>query len=646
MSPTRLRPQGRPILLCLVALFAASPRSTGQELSRVVPSDAYSYMHMVSDPSMDFVHEANRGVWQAVKEARLHESVLAMLRVNRVPEQDVAQVEGLIGLCTDLVGKVDWDQLVEHEMVYAEIPSVPFPGMEIGISSVLLACRPARENVPALERSLVDLISGVAGITDSLSIQSTETTADPPTRVHSLMAGSQKWMHPVVQVAVRGDTIMAGFGAEAFGRALDNLEGRSDDALVDSTRFQNAVGELPGTSTQFVYFDVEGLLDYIFDQVGPMVIRESGNQWQVRQGFDDLRQLADFVDTSVTSVHAEGNTLVAECWTRYDPIAADAGNPLYEAFCQPAEVSELMDYVPADATSFSITGGVDLRPLHDWALERVQTYGVPDVAEGIILYDGIQAALDISLSDDILSWVGSETVTITMPAQRPLPGGGEDWVMISRLRDAKGAKKVISRLGAVYEVMMPPLLERLEAELGGPAAIPQIEITDAEGGFPGFKRIHVTVSIPGMPIPIPPIDMIAGVIGNQMIVSSSNGAIQRVMDVAAGELDGVWDHPAMASNDRLPQGDVSSLYYIPVGKQLAELTAGLGMVAPMMGVLKQAAGNDPELQRMADFLTDVMPRVTRILNALDFLEDEVTYSQSRNGGLTSYSRTTTRYRDR
>ncbi|RKY20454.1 MAG: hypothetical protein DRQ55_07670 [Planctomycetota bacterium] len=630
-----------PAVLMLLSLTAAVERSSAQELSQIVPSDAYSYMHVLPDPSMDFVHQANMGVWKAIQDASLHESVLTLLRANDVPDEDLAQVEGLISLCSKLLGDVEWSQFVENEMVYAEFPVVPYPGIQGGVSSVLMACRPQRELVPGLERSMIDLMQGVAGITPELSLSSSETSAVPPTRVHSLLIGKK---YPILQLGVRDDIMLAGFGATVFGRALDQLEGRSDDALVDTPRFLNAVGELPAHSNQFVYFDIKGLIDYLFEQIGPQLQRHSDNDWLVRQGLDDLHGLLSFLDTSVTAVHAEDRLLVSECWTRFDPIAARSDNPLFESFCKPANVTALVDYIPADATSFCVDGGADLRPLYRWVRGRVPAY-VPESADGLLALEGIQALVDISIEDDLLSWIGSESVTISMPSKRPTAVGGEEQIMIVRLRDPSGAKKVLARIDAVYSAIVPQLLERLQAELGGQAVLPEIELRDAGGSFPQFKRLTLRFSIPQVPIPIPPIDVVIGVLGKQLVITSSEEALLRVMDVAAGEIDGIWDHPAMAGG-RLPEGDITGLRFVPVGKQLTELTQGIAMGGGMAQMLLSQAGRgDPEVERMAMFVGDVLPRINGILASLNFLEDEVGYSETRDKGMTRYSRTTTRYRD-
>ena len=641
MSPPRPR-SARATTRLLAALCLVATPVVAQQLTQLVPSEAYSLMYASHDADMAFVEESGARVWEAIREARLHEVVLGVLEANQVSETDVQQIESLINLVSTLVGDVAWHDLVANEMVYAELPQPAIPGLPPGVYSYLCAFRPDLANVPDLERSLVSLLDGAANLTDELSLVEEVRPSDPPTRVHSLTVGGYM---PVLQFAVRGDVIVAAFGNGAFTRALDLLEGRSDDALVNTPRYRNAVGEVAEQASQFVYFDVERLIDTLFDQLSPQLVAMSGNDWRVRGGLDDLRQVIDFVDTSVTAVHAEGHTLVSECWTRYDPAAVASGNPLFQSFARPADISELLDYVPANATSFSAHGGIDLRPLYSWALGRVKAY-VPDAGDALVMYDGAQALLDLSVEDDVLSWLGSESITITLPARRPRPGAGDDMIRITRLRDPEGAKKVIARIENVYAAVVPPLLKRLENERGQTPVIPRIELSEAGGSFPSLKRLSVSFSVPGSPFPIPSIpEFLVGVIGNQLVITTSEDALLQVMDVAAGEIDGVWDHPAMLEG-RLPQGPATSCSFVPIGRNIEHLTQAVAMGGGAVTMMMSAmASNEPQLEHVSKLIADTLPRVLSIIRAFDFLKDEVVFSQSRNDGLVSYSRKTVRYTD-
>lgn len=628
--------------LPLAVLLVASPAARPQELAALVPEDAFSLIRTRSDPSMDFVMEANEGVWKAIKEARFHETLLKALHAAGTAPADVERARGLFDLGATLLGNVAWEELVQNEMVYAEFAESPFDFAPMGVRSYVGAFRPAAASVPALERSLTDLLSGISLLSDDLSLVRAERPGDVPTRTCSLVLGGSQ---PLFELAVRGDVILLGIGAGPFQRSLALLEGRSEASLVRTSRFLGAVGESHLAASSLYYLDVERMVQGLIDSMGPQILKQAEGDWRVRQGLEDLRGLLDVVDTSVTTVRAEGRTVVSECWTRFDPAAAATSNPIFASFCQPGDVTGLMDYVPADALAFSVSGGIDLRPLCAWIAERMPTY-VPEAADAMVLFNGVQAAFDLSLQDDLLSWLGSPSVVISLPAQRPILGG-KDSVSICQLRDPAGARKVLARIEAVYEALVPPLLARLESELQGfqgSMALPRIEFGDAHGSVPGLKRLSVSISIPGFPLPPLP-EMLYGVVGNQLIFTTSEEALLYVMGVAAGEADGWTDHPIMTAGRR-PEGPVTSCSYQPVGDQLREVAMVMGAVGGFVTMgANQVAREDPQAAVFATLLADVLPAVTRILQSLDFLEDQVDYSELRNDGLISYSRSTLRFRD-
>jgi len=636
------------VTLSILSVPIAAQQSGGEvDLTRVVPANTYSYMHTVDDPSMRFVTEHSMEVFQAVRDARFHEIALNLMREADAPRDDIEIAEGLIEMISGMVDSVAWGDLVANEVVYAEV-AIPVMGEMTppGVFSYLFACRPDTDKLPGLERSLAGILEEIADATPEMVMRQEVRPSALPTRVYSLAYddGKQEW--PFLQLAARGDILLAAFGAETFEDSLALLEGRSTDSLVDSDRFKNAVKPATADSPHLMYFDVERFIDAMFERIRPMVLSQTGDERHVRQALTDLHELVKFVDTSVTAMHAEDNLLVSECWTSFDPIAVANNNPLYESFASPAEASELLEYVPARATSWNMHGGVDLRPVFQFALDRLRAY-VPESELGMLYLRGAEAVMGLSINDDILSWIGSESVWLTVP-KRSGPAG-EDWISISRLRDADGAREVMRRFTNVCTDVLPGMTDQLEYWASREDAVmflPRIKIRDNDGSYPSLKRVSISFKLTQVPIPLPQVpDFLFGTIGNLLIVTTSEDALQDVMDVAAGEAPGLWDHPAMADG-RLPRGNATSCSFMPVGRQIAESAQAFGtsglMAASFIG---QAAGNDPKGARMADVMAQMMTKISQVIASIDFIEDEVSFSQSRRNGLLSYSRTTTRYRD-
>lgn len=622
-----------------------SVRAGTPPLEELVPTSAYSMMRVRHDPSMQFVEDTSRKVLQAVKDARFHELIIGVFATTGAESEDARQLGSLIDLVTTLVASVDWEALVENEMIYAEAPISPIPGALVGLGSMLFACRPDPDRIDELERSLAGLLGAADELTEELGLDVAEYGAAgaSPTRVYSLRLADDE-QRPLLQMAVRDDVIMVGFGDQLFNEALAILKGSSSQSLVRTRRYKSAVGELGEGTPSLMYFDVHRLLVWLKEEI-PSFMAANHAPAVAIEPVRDIIALADFTDISVTTTHAVGRELISECWTRYRPAAVEQGNPLYLAMSGAEPTGELLDFVPADAIAFNMAQDIDLRPLYRWALERFEYY-VPKASDSLLMLEGAQALMDLSIEDDLLSWVGSETITITMPSRRP--GSDSDTIVISRLRDPAGARKVVDRCQAVYDALVPPLLQRLEEELasqGTSSPIRKLELSNATGSYPSMKQLKIALSIPDMPIPLPSIPTITfGVIGNLMVVTTSEQAIEKVLAVAAGEADGLWEHPAFVTGNRLPSQAVSSANLIPVGLQLQELAGVFSVVSGTFSMMAKAGGETDSAKTMVmDMMTGCMQKTASILRSIDFLDDSVSYCEVRDQGMTRYSRTSTRY---
>jgi len=612
------------------------------QLEELAPASAYSLWHMRQDPSMQFVRDGTAKVMKAVQDARFHELAINALDMAGAGSEEADQLSGLIDLVTALVSSVDWEALTDNELMYAEGPIAPTHWTTPpGLGSMLLASRVDTDRVAELEGALANLLGAAGGLTEELELQREERAGDDgsTTRVYSLKLTDMDHV-PMLQMAVRGDLIMLGFGHEFFDTALAILEGKSTQSLVRTRRFKSAVGTLAENTSSLMYFDAHRLFSWLGESIPQVMMTMPGAQ-QAIAPVQDIIALANFSDTSVTTVHAEGLDLVSECWTTYRPEAVEAGNPLYLAMRGAQPTGELLDFVPANAITFSLSQDLDLRPLYRWALERFEYY-VPQAGDSLLEIKAAQAIMDLSIEDDVLSWLGSETLSVTLPSER-FPGNTET-VMIARLRDPDGARKVIDRLHGVFDAVVPPLLERLEEELssqGESSPIRKLKMTDASGSFPSMKQLEVAFTVPNLPIPIPQIPtMTFGVIGNLLLVTTSEQALESVFAVAAGETDGLWDHPALADGQRLPSQAVSSASLQPLGQQMQEAAAVFGTLSYTMGLVmnSQSSGDMP-----LELITQAMQKVSGILRSIDFYDDVVCYSEMSEDGMTRYSRSSTRY---
>lgn len=626
----------------LATSWIATP-ATSQDVTELVPLDAYSFMHWRHDPDMAYMNECSGQIWTALQEARFDELVYQVLEANGATPQDLDQARGLADLTGQLLGEVDWEALVGNEFVYAELPQEPLPQSVPALPSLLFAARPDPAKVDELETSLSGLLRAADSLADplQLALDERQHLDGSSTRTYSLQV-ADKSAYPLLQMAVRNDNILVGFGPAAFADAKAILDGDSNEKLVRTRRFRQAVGELDPQASSLYYVDSRRFMRSLKEQLIPFVEQRTDAPWQVTSILSEVLQMADMVETSVTTTRVEGLTLISECTTRYAEDAIAQGNPLYHLAVGGAPSSAaLLDYVPAHADSFALSGDTDLRPLYRWVLGRVEDY-VPESADGLLAWSGIQAAMDMDMEEDLLSWVGSPTVSFSLPPSQP--GAQASWVSLSELRDPAGARKVLDRIEAVYNAVLPQVMERVRQELGRDAEmLPELTIGPSDGAYPSLRELRLQIKMPVGFLPqIPPITY--GVIGNLFIMTTSQEALDTALATAAGEVDGLYAHPAFEDGLRLTDGPIMSASYQPVGRQIAETAAGIQMASSMMTLLGNQAGRkDPQAEAAMAMMSGTMSRIGRVLGAMDFLDDAVTWSQVRDDGRTVFARTTTRY---
>ncbi|GJM23404.1 MAG: hypothetical protein DHS20C15_33190 [Planctomycetota bacterium] len=623
------------LLLTLTLLPSLHAYVVPQDLVDLVPSDAHLVVHAVSDPELQFLEDYSWEVYDAVRDARFDELLLDVMADAGAPEHEIEGVRQARDMIVTLLGSVDWWEMVKNEIVYAQEVRPVVPGTLM--PSMLFVCRPDAAKVDGLEHSLATLLATMSSLSeDNLRFVRTVSTeeANAP-HIYQLCVEPLGGM-PLLQMAVFGDKLLLGVGQHFFDRSVALMDGSSSAALTSSERFTNAMGDLPKGCSQVTFVDMQGMMggyrDGLIELLGNIGVSDTG-----LSVVDDLHGLIDCIDTVAEAVHAEGSTVIKESWVRYNTGERAAKNPVLAGMHHDSASDQLLGFVPAEATAFRMHSGFDPRPVYDWALDRYNAY-VPDADKHMIVWNGIQAAFDMSVRDDLLSWLGSPSVMVSLPGSSAI--AGDEWVSISLLDDHKAAKKVMMRFEAVFEAIVPPLLSQLRAEAGDAAGmLPTIRIENA-GASSGMRKVVITAPF----MPVPPVYY--GVTGRLLVASSSEDGFEHVMSVAAGEADGIDAHPLLTGSTALPGEELVAASLTPWGRHLDQLRAGIqfasGMLPGMVAGMSGGGGNsNPEVEAMMKLGSGVLTRVNTILSHVDFLKHGVTYTVAREEGRVHYSRKAT-----
>ncbi|MDG2148689.1 MAG: hypothetical protein P8N09_04105 [Planctomycetota bacterium] len=618
-------------------LWPAAPSNA--QLIRVVPDDAFLISYSPATDSFDFADDYSLEIIRAVIDARFDNLALEALEAGGMGPETSTQLRALRDVLYEIIDRVDWAALSENETVFAMKTGGLSPWVPVLPMGTLLAFNPDLEAAPKLEQALRNLFSTVALIApDSLSFK--KRTRDD-TRIYSLHVGPFA-DQALAQLAVHENEFMFVFGHGFLEGALARLEGTSGVSLAETERYTAAFGDLPRDAARTTFVDVHGALSDAKEAILPYL----GSQ--DRQPLEDVIDLLDVVDTVALVEHAKDYEVVTQQRIRYRDEAVDARNPLYVAMFESDENS-LLDFVPAEATGFTLTSGVNLVPMYHWVIERIQIYGDPEleVEANLAGWRTIQAVLDLSFEEDLLAIADSNTVVFSMPAAYPTPLQPEDYVYMIELKNPAGARKLIRRLENVYEAGLPLLIQYS----GGSGELPNLEIRDAKGIFPGMKHVNMTIQAPGFAIPMP--QFTYGIVGNKLIFTNSQETLALSMEAAAEEVDGIDENATIKASGGLPRDSMVSASLTPYAERYASMQGAVQIMVTSMNMVlstagqvltqRDAAGEKNSAAAMVRYASGLLPRFSAIVQHYDFLRSGVSYAQRLESGRVRYSRTTTRY---
>ncbi len=608
-----------------------------RRLMDVVPTGTVSVWHRRATAETALMDSYGFEVADAVLDARLDEFVLESLQAFGADQGLVEFLASWRNMFQSVSGIVPWRELVQREFLWAQTMTPSF-STDMGIPSMLLACRPEPARLEDLERSVAGFMGSAAaflGTNGKYEIHSEPSPAGQDTKIYRLSVPATGDI-VLLQAAVHNNTLMLGVGEQYFADALHLLRGTGEVRRLNNTsRFEAAFSGLPSDAPSHEYLDVPLFLQGTED-VRTLLAEHPYNTGALQGFLNESFSLVDDIDTIASATHCDGSDVIKETMTRFDADIA-RHHPMHGVGMAAPASGELFDYIPADVTAFTMRGTVDLVPV--WRHMQDEFKANTEWAEDALWAFGIlEAAVDLHVERDLLSWMGSEHLSVTMPSRGKYPQPGEtDTVILCKLKDPASAKKAIDRAIAIFEAAAPRVFGGTQAFIKDQGWNIKVDATigPAEGSFRMLNRLEVALG----PIPVPQLTF--GVMGDLLVMSTSGEALMSCMLVAAEEEDGLSERPL--GRELLAQHDLASAELVPMGLQMAQQTQGLqGMSGMLNGFLGGMADDNPGLATGLDCMNDLFGRVIGVLDTVDFLDDSLTVSERREGGLARYERSTTR----
>jgi hypothetical protein len=600
-----MRRIGSGLMLFLATVFILSPPAAadgGPSVAKGVPDDVFLYIGWMHNPERAYLEKYWDEVW-AEFEASGIVNDLKRFVMEMLPQEGQQQVESSMAMAEDLLGSVDWKGMFEKDGSWSMTMGPMGPHYLL-----VLETDPAKTE---------GIVSGLAKILETFSgfaeeIQFTTTVEENGPTVHALtiQGGAVPFGGFVGKLA---DRIVLSTSRDLLDRSLGLLQAEgTGGSILEHPKFRAARGRLPVAEDMISFFDCSRMLAEmkgLFARIPQGEIDEEGGQVLGMMGrvLDD----ADMVDYVVSVEYTEGyrNLTATLAQMRED---ADQ-KPLWEVFGHQQPFRDFHRYVPKDATSFSLSAGIDLAALYRY---MVGLFGkIPGAEQMLARWDEIQkSVLGMNVHDDLLAKISGETISVTFPAATPSPfGGGDASVMMMRVRDTEA-------LADRVEGWMKNVAE-MASERGFPLTIQSTDVV--EGGR--FHKIQFAM--------MPFVQPVLGFHGDQFVFGTDAAAIQKVAAVADRPEDTILRNPRFMAVGLLPYSEVSAISYKNLEKSyqaMAQTLQGIGMAMTMMSGMLAAQmpkdGPNEQIMKIVTKVTEMLPKLAPVVAKIDFYRDSVSFT--------------------
>jgi len=591
---------GATLGLGLLTATAGATPADPPDLGRAVPGEAFLFVHGKHNPERAFLDAHMEELWTAFKNSGVIEAVSDIISSN-IPEGERGEMTMVIDQVKRFGGMIDWLGLVENEVGFGMCMRFPTP-------AYIIATRPKAEKYPELMKGLGNILAEIQKFQPEAF--HLETGEREGFQLHALSFGPE--VPAELCVAGKDGTILISTSVEDMRKSIDLYTGKQQGSILDHEWFKEGSRRLPAYEDSFTFFNLDALLDG-YETMLSSVIRIGGEDEEkkaildvVRAGLDQVRMIKYVVASEKT----EGNLVVAESYTRYADNLSSL--PLSKAFFQQGTFSDYHKYVPKDATSFSLSGGMKPVALYD-AVAAFIGEKVPNGKGLLDMWAAKQSELGIDVREDFLSWISGESISFTLPSSGGAAMGGMsmggDSVTMIRVNDvAKGKKVIDNGLNAANQ-----WLKNVGQSL--------IIMPAADAGE-GFK----TVTHPFMMAFFKPV---IGFEGDYLVIATSGNALKSLRDVREGKAPSILENSKFTALNLGAEGTVSSIGYTDMSKTYEEMSQAMAMIPMFMGMALQ--GNDPKMKVVRD-LVNVLPLLSPVIQKLDFHLAMSSYTKEEKGG--------------
>lgn len=589
------------LLVCFVlipfelAVSAETPRSL--DLRRAVPTDAYLAIYGRHNPERDFQREYYKAVCDTVRETRIIERAVAIV-TSRIPANDLEKAESVLQELREAAAPIDIAAIANvKEAVYAQMMQVPS-------AQHLVLLRLGPEAAASCEQGIKNLFGLAEKYSEgALPIQ---TDKEGDTELTTLAFPQPVPFRPTV--ARIDDILLFASSQQVARQSLAMLLGKGGESKFDDPRLKEALKRLPEPEDCLTFYD--GKLQFSqMRGIGKFIRQASGGD----AGAERIAGLIELVfdevavlDYEVTVEYTEENRNCTAVFGRLLPGTEDKLLMKVLGSGQPFE--DWPRWVPADATAFSLTSGVNLHPLYERIIAVLQER-VPEAEVGLKQFEQVQSNFDLHLDRDLLQAFSGECVSITLPLAAPAGLRTADSLFALRCQRPERIRELLHRL--VDALKQIPHVQTQQLQL---AACERLE---------GFEQLSASMLTAFGLRPV------IGFRDGWMVVASDASAVQRVFDAKAGKGDAITDAESFKRFELRVDGPVRSISYANTAENTRRMAAMLNQVGAAIPMVMAMAGAqaDPETMKPAQEIFGLLPSVAKIVAKFDFLEAKLSVTQ-------------------
>lgn len=584
--------------LCGVALAAAALlpscptlRAADLDIKRVALTSAHTVVYAKKNEERAYQDKYLADAWKTFRDERICEKVYELIE-SRAPADDLAKFKDAWKEIEQALEPINLQALVDgEEFVMFNAMVGPFGHTVIAVRLTDKDAKDYREGVGNLFAVFQKWSK------DEAKAESTDESGAKFTRLEL-----PKEVPYQPAVASIGDLFLISTSDELLKKSLAQLQDPSAKSKFDDERFKEALKHLPEPDDSVTFFDAHEL----FADMAKMgdFLREQ------KPGDENVERAAKILEHVIKEVDAFEYETAVEYTEKGQNRAAALGKfsdnaektLLGRALTQGEAFKNWQSWVPADATAYSMSTGINLHELYSGVVKLVRDE-IPESHEALDKWDEVQKRVGVNVDEDILKAFSGENVSITL---------------------ADG--NTVTALKCSNEQKVRELLDRAIEGLKQIPAIQQqqIDLVDSDdAALEGFQELKIAA------LAMMPVKPMIGFRDGWMIFASNPASAKKLLAVRAGEEPSIEGAESLKRFDLKTDGEVYAVCYSDVGAGVRAFAQGINqfsMMAPMFLAAATADASEAD-KKTINGVIGLLPSIAKVIAKFDFYEQKLSITR-------------------